>query len=70
MARKETNIEKLLFFTGDVRSAKAQATEVALKSADKEIKVVLTYAEVGLLMHGLYAAAEVEANPDPKKASA
>jgi hypothetical protein len=54
----ETNITKLLDFTGAARGDKAQATEVTLKYADKEIKVALTYAEVGFLMRGLYEAAE------------
>jgi hypothetical protein len=70
MARTETNIEKLLFFTGTVRTHKSQATEVALRFADKEIKVVLTYAEIGFLMKGLYAAAQLEMTPDLRNAGA
>jgi hypothetical protein len=64
--RESTNIMKLLDFTGTVRSAKAQATEVVLKFADKEIKVVLTFAEVVLLMQGLGYAASLEGTSDQK----
>ena len=63
---EETNIEKLLFFTGSIRGAKAQETEVTLRFSTEEIKVVLTYAEVGFLMRGLYEAAK---HQDPGTAS-
>jgi hypothetical protein len=57
----ETNIVKLLCFTGSALSDKPQTIEVTMAYAGKNIKVILAHPEVVLLVEALATVARAEA---------